>query len=387
MDVAYAINERIGAAGIGTPAYYACAALAEKRWLHQALALGYAQIGTQHFADRVQVAVPFGKACSNIAFGLRAVFPRFPAYTLRDSVFDFCAARKLEPCDLFHGWNHHCLRLLRKAKQWNAVTIVERGSTHIDFQNRILQQEYRRYGIPFPPIEHAVVQRCKKEFTEADYILVNSPFSRQTFLDAGIQAEKLLYVPRGVDVQHFVAAQRKPRERAPEKFTVLYAGLISLRKGVQYLLEAWEELQLPNAQLVLAGTLVPDGKAVLQRYLRNPTITYRGFIADLREEYRHASLLVLPTLEEGSAKVTFEAMAAGLPVITTPNAGSVVRDGKEGFIIPIRDAKALQQRIRYFVDHPAEIIQFSKRAHALAKQYSWERYQQSMLEMYRSVAR
>ena len=50
MDVAYAVNERIGGAGIGTPAYYACGALAAKSWLRQALALGYAKIGAQDFA-------------------------------------------------------------------------------------------------------------------------------------------------------------------------------------------------------------------------------------------------------------------------------------------------------------------------------------------------
>lgn len=383
MRVSYAINECIGGAGIGTPAYYACAALADGGYLQQVLALGYQCIGKTDFRGAVEVAIPFGKACSNIAFGLRTIFPGFPAYTLRDNLFDALAVRKLRQCEIFHGWNHHCLRMLRKAKQWNAVTIVERGSTHSDYQNRILREEYRRYRMPFPPVEHTVVQRCKKEFAEADYVLVNSPFAYQTFLNAGIDAGKLRCIPRGVDLARFTATRREP----PEHFTVLYAGLISLRKGVQYLLEAWEALQLPNAELVLVGAIVPDGRAILQKYLRNPTISYRGFVADMRGAYRQASLLVLPTLEEGSAKVTFEAMAASLPVITTPNAGSAVREGKEGFLVPIREVRALQQRIRYFYDHPTEIAKFGRRAQVRAEQYSWGQYQRNMLEMYRSVTR
>lgn len=381
MKVSYAINEVIGGAGIGTPAYYACGALAKKRMLGQVLALGYRPRERMNFSRKVEVAVPFGKLFSNLAFGVRKVIPSFPAYTLRDNLFDVLAVRKLEPCDIFHGWNHHCLRMLQKAKGFGAVTIVERGSTHIDFQNHMLQQEYRRYRIPFQPIEHAVVQKCKKEFAIADYLLVNSPFSRQTFLDAGISAEKLRYVPRGVDVQKFSAGTHDPSAQ----FIVLYAGLISLRKGVQYLLEAWEQLQLPNAQLVLVGTVVPDAQAVLRKYLRNPSIVYKGFVEDLRNEYRAASVFVLPSLEEGSAKVTFEAMAAGIPVITTPNSGSVIRNGKEGFIVPIREAKVLQRRIRYFFDNRDEVRTFGVRGTKTARQYTWERYQQNMLKMYRSV--
>lgn len=379
MKVCYAVNEVIGGPGIGTPAYYACGALADKKWLQQALALGYKKIGRQDFA--VQRAVPFGKLCSNLSFGMRRLLPSFPAYTLRDNVFDAFAAKKLRQCDIFHGWNQHCLRMLHKAKKWDTTTIVERGSTHVDFQNAILQEEYRKYGVSFRPIEPAMMKKCRKEFALADYILVNSEFSRRTFLDAGIAADKLLLVHRGVEVEHF-SAQANPRS---EKFTVLFAGLISLRKGIQYLLEAWEQLNLPDAQLVLAGNSVPDGRAVLRKYAHIPSIVHKGFVADMRKEYRNASVFVLPSLEEGSAKVTFEAMAAWLPVITTPNSGSVIRNGKEGFIVPIRDAKALREKIQYFYDNRQDIAKFGKQGRALAKRYTWEHYQRDLLRFYQKV--
>ena len=380
MDVVYSINERIGAPGIGTPAYYVCSALAEHKYLKQALALGYLQIGRTNFAAKVERAVPFGKLVSNVAFGIRKFIPQFPAYTLRDNLFDYCAARKLQPSTIFHGWNQHCLFTMRKAKEAGTITIVERGSTHIKFQQRILQQEYRKYHLQFPPIEPAVVRKCLKEFSESDYLLVNSEFSRQSFIAEGIAKEKLLCVPRGVDYEKFAGKRKRP-----EQFTLLFAGLISVRKGIPYILEAWKQLALPNAKLVLAGTLHPDAKAILAAYADDPSIEYRGFVADLRPEYRAASAFVLPTLEEGSAKVAFEAMAAGLPVITTPNSGSVVRHGKDGLIGPIRNVAALKQAIQRFARSETDCQQFGKRAQQHVRKCSWEAYKKNMIKIYKNL--
>ena len=381
MRVCYALNEVIGGAGIGTPAYYACGALAKQGWLHQALALGYRKIGQQEFGSRVERVVPGGKLISHLSFGMRELFHRFPAYTVRDSIFDALATRKLRPCDIFHGWNQHSLGLLRKAKQGKAVTIVERGSTHVDFQQRIIREEYAKFGVQFPAMEFRMREKCRKEFIEADYILVNSAFSLGTFLAAGIPKEKMHCIVRGVDSARFAL----PRN-TPQRFTVLYAGLVSLRKGVPYLLQAWRQLKLQNAQLVFAGTIHPDAKSLIEEYRNDPSIIFRGFVDDMAQEYAQASILVLPTIEEGSAKVTFEAMASGLPVITTPNAGSVIRNGKEGFLIPIRDIAALRERIRYFFDHPTEIQRFGKRGRALAEQHSWQRYQKELMTFYERVA-
>jgi glycosyltransferase involved in cell wall biosynthesis len=126
---------------------------------------------------------------------------------------------------------------------------------------------------------------------------------------------------------------------------VLFVGEVGLRKGVPYLLDALRALDEPrNIRAKLAGP-VALSRRQLRRYGRWCEFigaVPRSGILDL---YRWADVLVLPSVCEGSATVTYEAMACGLPIITTPNSGSLVRDGIDGFIVPVRDAEALRSRI------------------------------------------
>ena len=93
------------------------------------------------------------------------------------------------------------------------------------------------------------------------------------------------------------------------------------------------------------GRALPEIKEVLKTYAELPGVRIVGFSGAPATAYQQADIFVLPSIEEGSALVTYEAMACGLPVVTTPNAGSVVRDGVEGFIVSIRDPDALAERI------------------------------------------
>lgn len=382
MRVCYAINERIGGAGIGTPAYYACSALHAQGLLQQALSLGFQQIGHEQFAEKVRTVVPFGKLLSHCCFGLQQCVPSFPAYTIRNNIFDFLASKQIQACDVFHGWSGHCLLTIREAKQWDSISIVETGSTHLSYRTRLLQQEYRKHKVPYQPIEPAVMRKCLKEFSAADYILVNSSFSLQTYLKQGIAREKMLLIPRGVNVEKF---SRKKRSY-PERFTVLYVGLLNVRKGLPYLLQAWEQLDWKDATLVLAGPVTREGRLLLQRYASNPTIQVKGFVKDVAREYHHASVFALPTLEEGFAKATLEAMASGLPLITTMHAGSPARHGREGWIIPSRSVEKLKQALQYFKNHPEQIQKYGKRGEKMARAFTWENYKRNVLKTYRSLA-
>jgi len=94
----------------------------------------------------------------------------------------------------------------------------------------------------------------------------------------------------------------------------------------------------------------------------------------VRQHYEWADVFVFPSICEGSATVTYEALAAGLPVITTPNAGSVVRDGIDGYIVPIRDAGAIADRLERLMATPGLLKEMSRSARERAKEFSWEKY-------------
>jgi len=162
-------------------------------------------------------------------------------------------------------------------------------------------------------------------------------------------------------------------------------GEIGLRKGALYLLQAWEKLKLPDAELILIGTVVDIEARLAQikaKFRLLPVLPQ----AELVAHYQNASVFVFPSLMEGSARVIQEAMACGLPIITTPNSGSIVKDGVEGFVAPIRDPEAIRSRILELYNHPARRREMGLAARAAAvREFAPEVYHQGLIRLYASL--
>ena len=114
-------------------------------------------------------------------------------------------------------------------------------------------------------------------------------------------------------------------------------------------------------------------------------VVFTGFLKNPEEVFRKASVFVFPSLEEGGAKVTYEAMASGLPLITTHNSGSIVRDGVDGYIVPIRDAAALREKILYFYDNPAEVERLGANGRLAVMDHTWQHYRDNVIHAYQEI--
>ena len=187
-------------------------------------------------------------------------------------------------CDIFHGWTHESLRSLKAAKQQGTITIVDRGYSHPRFSKRILDEEYAIYGVPrkleqapkwLMPFDHwrRELEEAVEEFDVADYVFVNSQFCYDTFVEEGYPKEKLVMIPRGFEV-----TQYRPLPKEDDKFRVVFVGLLCVRKGLKYLLEAWDRLQLPDAELVLVGSLHEELRPMMAPYLGRKDIVHLGFV-------------------------------------------------------------------------------------------------------------
>lgn len=265
--------------------------------------------------------------------------------------FDRWVARNMSECDVFHCFSGFGRRSHEVARaRYGAMTIVERGSSHIAFQDELMREEHARWGIPYSGTDLRLIEKEIAEYAECDHVTVQSTFAWQTFVERGVPTEKLIKLPLGVDLQLF-----RPVLKQDSVFRVLYAGTLSLRKGTPYLLEAIASLDLPNFEFVVNGTVSDEVRPLVARSAAK--IRYLGTrpFDQLYEVYSQASVVVLPTIEDGFAKVITEAMACGVPVIATTNcsASDVFDDGAEGFIIPIRSAQAIRDRIlRLYEDAP-----------------------------------
>ncbi|HKZ57687.1 MAG TPA: glycosyltransferase family 4 protein, partial [Thermodesulfovibrionales bacterium] len=237
-----------------------------------------------------------------------------------------------------------------------------------------------RFGIKHLKSPDYARESSLEELTLSDFIFLPSDFAKQTFTDAGVNENKLFVLTRGVNLEKF-----KPDRSKDSKFKVLFVGRLTLRKGIQYLLEAWKKLNLKNAELVLAGSIDDNIKPILSKYNDIENIVFKGFLKDVSGAYKESTIFVFPSLEEGSAKVTYEAMAAGLPVITTKNSGSVVKNGLDGFIIPVRDTEAIREKISYLFENAEIAKTMSTNAIENIKQYSWQGYMDKLINIYNKL--
>jgi len=268
-------------------------------------------------------------------------------------LFDRIVSRHLEGCDVVLGWSQVSLHTLRKAKDRGMVTILEHPMSHALKWLSLVRSEYELYAPKtswyYSLWPRPLVRRMLKEYEAADAINVCSTFAARSFIEEGTPPDKVLCTPlTTVDLNAF-----RPAGDSRDKFVVLYCGRIELRKGVHYLLKAFAELGLPASELWLVGAILPEMNSILREY--EGYFRYLGPVRheDLANVYNQSSVFVLPSVEDGFGVVIVEAMACGVPVIATENTGGpdVIRDGVDGFIVPIRDVEALKEKILWLYEH------------------------------------
>jgi glycosyltransferase involved in cell wall biosynthesis len=298
-------------------------------------------------------------------------------------LFDRRAAKIVSECDLFIGWSSFSLRTLRRAKELGAITIIQRGSSHIIYQRDILRREYEKLGLAPDLPADKIIEKELQEYEEADYIEVPSTFARRTFLEKGFSASRIIQGGRGVDLSLF-----RPVPKEDNIFRIIYAGQISIQKGIHYLLQAFSELRLSRAELWLIGSISDSMKPFLKKYTGNYTWLGHKPEKELYRFYSQGSVFVIPTLQEGLAMVQVQAMACGLPVISTTNSGGedIIDEGKEGFIIPICDLDSLKERLSYLYQNQEICREMGAAALAKAKdKFSWDDYGDVIIEKYRRI--
>ncbi|GAX42120.1 glycosyltransferase [Tolypothrix sp. NIES-4075] len=299
--------------------------------------------------------------------------------------FDRSVVNALSPgFDIFVGWSGCCFWSMYRAQKMGAKTIIERGSSHMQYQTAILQEEYEKWGLQFTETHPGIYDREIQSYSDTDKIAIPSLFVKRTFLEQGIPESKLIHVPYGTSLAEFY-----PYPKSDNIFRVIHCGGITLRKGVQYLLQAFYELNLPEAELWLVGTISPEIEPFLAKYQSDRLILKGKYPQNkLRFLYSQCSVFCLASIEDGFGMVIPQAMACGLPVIHTTNTGGedIVRDGIDGFCVPIRDVEALKEKIIWLYDNPDKQLEMGNNALAQArKSLSWDDYGQRISNEYLNI--
>jgi glycosyltransferase involved in cell wall biosynthesis len=211
-----------------------------------------------------------------------------------------------------------------------------------------------------------------------------STFTAKTLIEHGIPADKIYIIPYGVNLKEFKPKVRYDRNK---KLKVLFVGSFNQRKGLSYLLEAIRRVGTKNIELILVGRGIIDKQLLA---------SYADVLQDIRINISHTKLLgsfyeadvfVLPSIAEGFAQVLLEAMACGLPVITTENTAGpdIITNGKEGFIVPVRNINALVEALTFFISNPEMLENMGRAAALQANHFTWEKFRSGIVSAYKKI--
>jgi hypothetical protein len=307
----------------------------------------------------------------------------------RDIGFDQALANKLKKLDYtvywgFQGSSHECLKVVAGE---NRTGICEMTSVSLPFAKKILMEEAILHpewadSIGFAELPAHYEKRILEEPQIAKHVIAISSFLKQTLLADGINADKIHVLPLGFDAKKikYIPQTDTINNRS---LRILFAGRITQGKGMKYLLDAMKMFNKQDVELHIIGNIFGSGNA-FKKY--SPYYNYRPGVsqAELFQLYSNYDVLVFPSLLEGFGLVTVEAMGAGLPVITTPNtnATEVIKDGENGFLVPIRDTEAIVNaigKIRNMDD--GQFQQMRRNARNTALQYTWDVYRENLAQL------
>ena len=308
---------------------------------------------------------------------------------IADIAFTKTVARsRLPDHDVFFGYSYMSLEMLEIEKSKGVLTILDQ----IDpgpVEYHLVAEEMSRHpelAGPGPAYPQAYYDRLKQEWDLADVIIVNSEWSRDGLIIAGVDAEKIEVLPlayEGAQVQQGEGGGDgliNTESEARRPLHVLWLGQVNVRKGIHYLIEAARLLDGRNIHFDIVGPIGINREAMKST---PANMTFHGAVSRDRsaEYYRQADVFVLPTLSDGFAITQLEAMSYGLPVITTPHCGKVVQDGKNGFVVPASDAKALAEAVSRFDQNRGLASRMSGDCREAVNEFSIDAYGDRLMEI------
>ncbi len=296
-------------------------------------------------------------------------------------------------CNVLHTMLHGTRgRLIDYAKHCGVMVLGEPVNSHPVHVQQLMLAEYDRLGLSNSTVKalNTGQRRTAAESCQCDHLLVPSRFIGDSYIRQGFPSERVHVLPWGTSLSQFAPGPNRKKRRGIDAFRVVCVAQLSPRKGHVDLLDAWEQLKLPNAELVLAGKVTPEMEPILR--IRRHLFRHVGSVphARIAELYHTADVVVLPSIEDGFSYVPLEAMACGVPVVVSANAGAaeLVEDGVTGFVVPPRNATLLANRLEQLYRNESLRQSMGDMAHrAMNASCGWDAYAQQLTALYGGLIR
>jgi glycosyltransferase involved in cell wall biosynthesis len=324
-----------------------------------------------------EIPIPGGKTVPRALYLIDSILPRFDARNKIIAIFDCLTSRKIGAPETLHSFPH-LTKTIATAKASGTTAAVYASSSHPKHVQSLLAEERNHLNINSSA---EIERRILEGFELADYILYLNEYSKETFIEYGFKEEKLLKVgPLAADLDTYT-----PENHSDERFVVVSVANMRELKGIHYLIEAWKQLKIPDAQLILCGTMNDAvAQTVGSTIKERNDIEHVGYVDDPSEYLKQASVLVHPSLSESFSKAVAEGMASSLPVIITEHGPREYVDDA-GFVVPIRDPDAIADRLRYLYDHPDEARQMGERGREIVEANTWDDFSERVKQAHEEI--
>ncbi|WP_053226879.1 glycosyltransferase family 4 protein [Solirubrobacter soli] len=384
MRVLYSFPTRLGTSGIGTTAWHGVTGLT---------GIGVTVDVTAGSVERPADGATVRFESMRVgplklpyrALGLERAMAYHDARTAR------LIARHADRYDVVHTWPQGAERTLRAARAAGVPAVLERPNAHTAFAAEAVLAETRRIGVPIDPssphlVEPARLEREEREYAAATALLCPSDFVARTHREHGTPPEKLLRHRYGYDPARFPVGPPRPPGRP---FTAAFVGRMEPRKGLHTALEAWiaAGLHETDARFVAAGSIDAGYDVVLAPLMREARVEHHGFHPDPGALMREADVLVLPSVEEGSALVTYEARGSGCVLVVSDHSGAQCTDGVDALVHPAGDVAALTAHLATLAGDPARLAQLREASLAGIGDLTWEAAAHALAAAYAAAAK
>jgi glycosyltransferase involved in cell wall biosynthesis len=383
LRVAFSFPDTLGAPGIGTTAWNQVQGLIglghEVRVY--ATALGREVPGAKEVVTTLTLA---GRRVPHRAVGRRRAYHRHDRQVAN-------ALRKLAGrVDVVHCWPRATLETAAAAQETGVASVREAPNTHTAYAYERVAGETARLGLAQPGghSHTADVQALaleEREYAAVDLVAVPSEFSRRTFLERGYAPARLGLHQYGFDPSLFPAPEGR-RNGRPRGLRALFVGRCEPRKGLHYALQAWlASGAAERGTFTICGDFYPGYRELLAEGLGHPSVAVKGFVPNVADLMRESDVLVLPSVEEGSALVTYEAQASGCVPVVSEAAGARCTHLEDGLVHDAGDVTTLTEHLRTLDRDPELLARLRARTLVRRDELTWAQGARDLERLYRGL--
>jgi glycosyltransferase involved in cell wall biosynthesis len=283
-----------------------------------------------------------------------------------------------ERWDVLHSFSGVSEEILMAGRGQGSLLMMARASAHIRTQARLLEEEEQRTRIRLDRPSPWIISREEREYRLADRILVLSRFARDSFVGEGVDPAKVCTLSLGAQLDHFrpspaIVEARCARVLAGEPLRILFVGALSFRKGMWDIASILRNPASQRFRFRFVGPVAEEARTLVESLHRLAEFVSKQPQHRLPESYAWGDLFIFPTIEDGFAVVLTQAAAAALPILTTTNCcgPDLIRDGHNGWVLPIRSPEAFLERLHWCETHRRQLAEMVRNIYQHFQPRTW----------------